>query len=143
MNSIGIVSAAGVGRALAEWIENKGPTMDLKLVDIKRFCHHHNNKTYLRDTVREIIDYCYKLPYPLSEVQQVRAVKCSPLHDLLDGQGSSWCNVMGWERPSWFSRDGTGTSVAADKRLKAVTFVSVTDNYTNKSVLAWTLGFDL
>ena len=112
MNSNGIVSGAGVGRAIAQWIENKGPTMDLTSVDIRRFSRHHNNKTYLRDVVVETIAYTYKLPYPLSELQCARGIKCSPLHDLLDAQGCSWSNVMGWERPNWFSRDGVGTSSA-------------------------------
>lgn len=109
MSSIGIVSGGGVGRAIAQWIENKGPTMDLASVDIRRFSRHHNNKTYLRDVVAETIA-SYKLRYPLSEIQCARGTKCSPLHDLLDAQGCSWSNVMGWERPNWFSHDGAGRS---------------------------------
>ena len=108
MNSHGIVGAAGVGLALAEWIENKGSTMDLTLVDIRRFSHHHNNKRYLRDTVGWIVGYQYELPYPLSEPPTVRNVKSSPLYDVLQAQGASWSNNMGWECPAWFSRDGIG-----------------------------------
>ncbi len=108
MNSHGIASAAGVGRAIAEWIENKGPTMDLSSADIRRFSHHHGNKTYLRDTIGWIVGYMYALPYPLSEPPTARNMKSSPLYDVLQAQGASWSNVMGWECPAWFARDGLG-----------------------------------
>ena len=36
-NSVGIASAGGAGRALAEWIVNGSPTTDLTGVDIRRF----------------------------------------------------------------------------------------------------------
>ncbi|PLU66247.1 FAD-dependent oxidoreductase, partial [Sinorhizobium medicae] len=36
-NSMGIASAGGAGRALAEWIVNGAPTIDLWPVDIRRF----------------------------------------------------------------------------------------------------------
>lgn len=108
MNSHGIVISAGVGLALAEWIENKGPTMDLTPVDIRRFSHHHSNKTYLRDTVGRIVGYQYELPYPLTEPPVARNVKSSPLYDVLQAQGASWSNIMGWECPAWFSRDDIG-----------------------------------
>ncbi|CAB3993588.1 FAD-dependent oxidoreductase [Paramuricea clavata] len=106
MNSHGIVSAAGVGRAIAEWIENKGPTMDLASVDIRRFSRHQGNKTYLRDTIGYIVGYLYALPYPLSEPPAARNMKSSPLYDILQAQGASWSRVMGWECPAWFARDG-------------------------------------
>lgn len=108
MSSHGIVSAAGVGRALAEWIENKGSTMDLSSADIKRFSRYHNNKTYLRDTATRIVGYQYHLPYPTSIPPAVRNIKSSPLYDTLQAQGASWTSVMGWECPAWFSHDGIG-----------------------------------
>src|SRR6202034_3019943 len=37
LNSVGIATAGGAGRALAEWIVNGGPSMDLTAVDIRRF----------------------------------------------------------------------------------------------------------
>lgn len=82
--------------------------MDLTLVDIKRFSHYHNNKTYLRDTVERIVGYQYQLPYPLSEPPVARFIKSSPLYDVLQAQGVSWSNIMGWECPAWFSYDGIG-----------------------------------
>ena len=37
MNSVGIASAGGAGKAVAEWIDQGHPTEDLWDVDIRRF----------------------------------------------------------------------------------------------------------
>lgn len=126
MNSHGVVSAAGVGCALAEWIENKGPTMDLTAADIRRFSRHHGNKRYLRDTVGPIVGYQYELPYPLKEPPAARNMKSSPLYDVLQAQGAAWSSVMGWECPKWFSRDGNGMfdAVTSLSRLLAIMAVN-------------------
>ena len=42
-NSVGIASAGGAGRALAEWIVEGEPTSDLVAVDIRRFAPFHGN----------------------------------------------------------------------------------------------------
>ena len=48
-NSIGIASAAGAGKALAEWIVGGEPAMDLWDVDIRRFMPFQGNAAYLRE----------------------------------------------------------------------------------------------
>src|SRR5262249_59399441 len=47
-NSIGIASGGGAGRALAEWIVNGEPTLDLWPVDIRRFAAFHNDDAFLK-----------------------------------------------------------------------------------------------
>lgn len=54
-NSSGIASAGGAGRALAEWVLNDKPTMDLTSVDIRRFAQFHNNPSFLRDRTFETL----------------------------------------------------------------------------------------
>src|SRR6185312_15818182 len=46
-NSVGIASAGGAGRALAEWIVEGQPTMDLTAVDIRRFAPFNGNNQWL------------------------------------------------------------------------------------------------
>ena len=45
MNSSGIAGAGGAGMAIAEWIQEGEPSMDLWAVDIRRFGAFHDNKT--------------------------------------------------------------------------------------------------
>ena len=42
-NAYGIAAAGGAGRALAEWIVEGMPSMDLWPVDIRRFGPHHRD----------------------------------------------------------------------------------------------------
>src|SRR5438445_3174637 len=46
-NSVGIASAAGAGKALAEWIVGGEPSMDLWDVDIRRFMPFQGNAAYV------------------------------------------------------------------------------------------------
>ena len=45
-NSSGIASSGGVGKAMAEWVVEGVPTMDLWTVDIRRFSSLQNNAKY-------------------------------------------------------------------------------------------------
>ena len=50
-NSVGIASAGGAGRALAEWITEGEPGLDLSAVDIRRFAAFNGNNQWLHDRV--------------------------------------------------------------------------------------------
>ena len=53
-NSIGIQSAGGAGKVLAEWIVDGHPPMDLWDVDIRRCKPFQRNRRYLRDARRRV-----------------------------------------------------------------------------------------
>jgi 4-methylaminobutanoate oxidase (formaldehyde-forming) len=55
MNSVGVASGGGAGRALAEWIVAGAPTTDLWSVDIRRFAPFHANETFLRARIPEML----------------------------------------------------------------------------------------
>src|SRR5438309_9540974 len=60
-NSVGIASAGGAGRALAEWIVHGQPTTDLVAVDIRRFGPFNGNVQWLHDRVGEILGLHYHI----------------------------------------------------------------------------------
>jgi len=108
-NSMGIASAGGAGRALAEWIVNGAPTMDLWPVDIRRFARFHNNGAWLHDRVKEALGLHYAMPWPNRELQTARPLRRSPLHDRLAERGAAFGSKMGWERANWFAGPGGRT----------------------------------
>ena len=55
LNSIGIQSAAGIGKVLADWIRDGYPPMDLNSVDIRRNMPFQSNGRYLHDRVKETL----------------------------------------------------------------------------------------
>ena len=107
-NSSGIANAGGAGLALAEWITAGEPTMDLFSVDIRRFAPHHNNKRYLRESVKETLAWHYLLRFPYSEKTRARRVRCSSLYSDLNAAGALWGDKMGWEVAKWFGLPGQG-----------------------------------
>lgn len=105
-NSMGIASAGGAGRALAEWIVNAAPTMDLWPVDIRRFAPFNNNPRWLHDRVKETLGLHYAMPWPNRELDTARPFRRSPLYDRLAARGACFGSKMGWERANWFAAPG-------------------------------------
>ena len=105
-NSVGIASAGGAGRALAEWIVDGAPSLDLVAVDVRRFAPFHGNPQWLRSRVAEVLGLHYAIPWPNREMQTARPFRVSPLHDRMAANGASFGSRMGWERPNFFAPDG-------------------------------------
>ncbi|UYM07326.1 GcvT family protein [Solicola gregarius] len=110
-NSVGIASAGGAGRALAEWIVAGQPTMDLLAVDIRRFARFNGNNRWLRSRVAEILGLHYAIPWPNRELETARPFRRSPLHDRLAEQNACFGSRMGWERPNYFAPPGEDSAI--------------------------------
>jgi glycine cleavage system T protein len=105
-NSVGIASAGGAGKYLAEWIVDGEPSIDLWLVDIRRFGRAMNNRLFLRERVTEVLGLHYQMAYPNREPITGRNLRLSPLHSKLEKMGASFGQKAGFERPNWFALDG-------------------------------------
>jgi len=108
-NSEGIEFNAGAGRALAEWIVEGEPTMDLSHVDVARFHPFQINKKYLHERTAEILGLHYKPHWPHYQPESSRNVRKSVLHDRWAAMNASFGEGMGWERPMWFAPNGQST----------------------------------
>lgn len=106
-NSVGIASAGGAGRALAEWIVNGEPTSDLTAVDIRRFAPFNGNNQWLHDRVAEILGLHYEIPWPNRELQTARPFRRSPAYHRLAEANAAFGAKMGWERANVFAPAGT------------------------------------
>ncbi len=109
-NSEGIEFGAGAGRALAEWIVEGEPTMDLTHVDVARFHPFQVNRKYLHDRTAEILGLHYKPHWPHYQLETSRNVRKSTLHDRWAKLGASFGEGLGWERPMWFAPPGASTA---------------------------------
>ena len=106
LNSTGIAAGGGVGRAMAEWIVEGHPTMDLWEVDIRRFQKSQNSSHYLYDRTVEAVGLLYGMHWPHLQPETARPMRRSPLHDRLSRKGACFGVAAGWERPSWYAPDG-------------------------------------
>jgi glycine cleavage system aminomethyltransferase T/glycine/D-amino acid oxidase-like deaminating enzyme len=105
-NSVGIASAGGAGRALAEWIAGGEPSSDLSTVDIRRFADFHGNNQWLHDRVGEVLGLHYAVPWPNRELDTARPFRRSPAYHLLKAANACFGSRMGWERANFFAPPG-------------------------------------
>ncbi len=105
-NSEGVEFAPAAGRALAEWIVEGDPTMDLTMVDIARFAPFQTNRSYLHNRAGESVGLHYKMHWPHKQREASRPVRKSPIHDRLAARNACFGEAMGWERPLWFAPEG-------------------------------------
>ena len=111
MNSVGIASAGGAGRAVAEWMDQGYPTEDLWDVDIRRTFPWQRNVRYLHDRITEAVGNLYAHHYPYKQVKTSRNVRRSALHGHLTDRGACFGVVAGWERANWFAPKGVEPKV--------------------------------
>ncbi|MDQ5848043.1 MAG: FAD-dependent oxidoreductase, partial [Pseudomonadota bacterium] len=99
----GIAAAGGAGRAMAEWIVQGTPEMDLWPFDLRRFGDFHTGSRALHERAVHAYGSYYKLHYPGEELTVARDARRSPLWPLLKERGAVYGSKFGWERPNWFA----------------------------------------
>ncbi len=110
-NSVGIATAGGAGRALAEWIIAGEPTSDLVAVDIRRFARFNGNRHWLRARVGEVLGLHYAVPWPNREFETARPFRRSPVYQRLATANAGFGSKMGWERANYFAPEGADPSI--------------------------------
>jgi len=111
-NSIGIQSAGGAGKVLADWILDGHPPMDLWDVDIRRCMPFQRNSNYLRDRTVETLGLLYDMHWPFRQPATARGVRRSVLHERLAAHGACFGETAGWERANWFAPSGVTPAYA-------------------------------
>jgi len=111
-NSIGIQSAGGAGKVLADWMLDGHPPMDLWDVDIRRAMPFQRNRRYLRDRTVETLGLLYAMHWPFRQPETARGVRRSILHDRLAAHGACFGETAGWERPNWYAPAGVKAEYA-------------------------------
>jgi glycine cleavage system aminomethyltransferase T/glycine/D-amino acid oxidase-like deaminating enzyme len=106
LNSVGIASAGGIGLALARWITDGQPDVDLTTVDIRRFAPFNGNSRWLRDRVAEVLGLHYEIAWPNRELETARPFRRPPAYHLLREAGACFGSKMGWERANFFAPPG-------------------------------------
>lgn len=105
-NSVGVQSAGGAGRVLADWIVNGYPPMDVWDVDIRRMMPFQSNANYLHDRTVEGLGLLYAMHWPFRQFETARPARMSTLHGRLETAGACFGELAGWERPNWYAPEG-------------------------------------
>jgi glycine cleavage system aminomethyltransferase T/glycine/D-amino acid oxidase-like deaminating enzyme len=105
--SAGIAAAGGAGYAMANWILDGDPGMDLWPFDVRRFGKSHNVPAYLEQRSIDAYSHYYQIAYPNRELAGPRKQRVSALYGALESRGAVFGSKFGWERANWFVTDGS------------------------------------
>ncbi len=106
MNSVGVLSAGGLGRVLAHWIIAGLPDVDVTAWDVARFRKDQLEPAYRRERTTEILGTVYAAHTPGKQLHTMRDRRLSPVHDRLVSNGGYLREVSGWEGADWFAGPG-------------------------------------
>lgn len=106
MNSVGVLSAGGLGRVLAHWITTGRPDVDVTGFNVDRFRPDQLEPAYRSARTAEVLGTVYAAHTPGVQLQSARGRLLSPVHDRLVAQGGFLREVSGWEGADWFAGEG-------------------------------------
>ncbi len=104
MNSVGVMSSAGIGRLLAEWMRDRHPPVDLWEVDIARIDPLTASDEFVRTRMQEAVEDTFALHWPFKQPKVGRGLRKSPLHDYWAREGAHFGLTAGWERGLWYAQ---------------------------------------
>ena len=119
----GFSQGGGVGLAVARWMVDGEPGMDVFAMDVARF-GDFANPAYVREKTRENYQRRFILPCPNEELPAARPTKTTPIYDLLRDAGAVFGAAAGWEVPLWFA-DSPANAVEAPSFRRSSAFDAI------------------
>jgi 4-methylaminobutanoate oxidase (formaldehyde-forming) len=113
LNSIGILTGGGIGRAMAQWIVDGRPDIDITGINMDRLHAYQSNPDYRARRTVESLGMVYQTHYPGRSMQTARGAKLSPLHARLVPRRAYFRDVSGWEGADWYAPEGVEPKVEA------------------------------
>jgi len=108
--SAGIAAGGGAGWALANWIVDGDPGLDLWHFDVRRFGRSHNVPAYLERRSIDSYGHYYSVSYPNIGLADPRGQRRSNIYNELQARGAVFGSKFGWERANWFGDGKTEES---------------------------------
>lgn len=105
MNSVGVMSSAGIGRLLADWMLDGAAPDDAWEVDIARVDPRASASDHVQTRMKEAVSDVFALHWPHKMPQAGRGLRPGPLHGHWAAQGAVFGLTAGWERGLWYAKD--------------------------------------
>jgi glycine cleavage system aminomethyltransferase T/glycine/D-amino acid oxidase-like deaminating enzyme len=100
--AVWVKEGPGVGRALAEWMVEGEPEIDLQASDIARFHEPQKTVAHVRARASEAFNKTYGIVHPGEQWGSDRDVRLSPFWPRERDLDAVFYEVAGWERPHWY-----------------------------------------
>ena len=105
--AVWVTHSAGVARAMAEWLVDGEPSVDVHECDIDRFEPHQLAPAYVRDRGIQNFIEVYDIIHPLQPMEHPRPLRTSPFYAREQELGAVFLEGSGWERPHWFEANAS------------------------------------
>lgn len=105
MNSVGIMSSAGIGNVLADWIIAGEAPSDLWGIDIARVDPLTASASHMAERMDEAVADLFAVHWPFKQPKAGRGLRTSALHERWAAQGAAFGLTAGWERGLWYARN--------------------------------------
>ncbi|MFI9763811.1 FAD-dependent oxidoreductase [Streptomyces sp. NPDC051963] len=100
--AVWVTHSAGVARAVAEWMVDGRPSIDLHECDLTRFEEAQRSPSYVRERGSQQFVEVYDVLHPLQPMEQPRPLRVSPFYARQQQLGAFFLEGGGWERPHWY-----------------------------------------
>ncbi|MER7234338.1 FAD-dependent oxidoreductase [Streptomyces olivaceus] len=116
--AVWVTHSAGVARAVAEWMVDGRPSLDVHECDLTRFEEAQRSPAYLRERGAQQFAEVYDVIHPLQPMERPRPLRVSPFHARQQQLGAYFLEGGGWERPHWYGANAA-LAAAEEARLPA------------------------
>jgi dimethylglycine oxidase len=100
--AVWVTHSCGVGQALARWLVEGEPGVDVHECDLNRFEEAQLSPSYIETRSAQNFVEVYDVLHPLDPPAQPRPLRVSPFHPRQVELGAVFLEAAGWERPHWF-----------------------------------------
>lgn len=106
LNSVGVLSAGGLGRIVAHWVAQGRPDVDVTAVDVARFQPWELTPERRRARTAEVLGTTYARHTPGTHLRSGRGYRASPVHERVVAAGGYLRDVSGMECADWYAPPG-------------------------------------
>ena len=100
--AVWVTHSAGVAKAVAEWMVDGRPSLDVHEADLTRFEDAQRSPSYIRERGSQQFVEVYDVLHPLQPMEQPRPLRVSPFYARQQALGAYFLEGGGWERPHWY-----------------------------------------
>ncbi|MET8468151.1 FAD-dependent oxidoreductase [Streptomyces sp. NPDC006422] len=110
--AVWVTHSAGVARAVAQWMVQGRPGIDVHGCDVNRFEDVQLAPDYVHERSCQSFSEVYDIIHPLQPPNRPRPLRVSPFHVRQRELGAVFLEGAGWERPHWYEANADLPEVA-------------------------------
>lgn len=100
--AVRLTHSAGVAKAMAEWLVDGQPAVDVRACELGRFEPAQLAPDYVQtSSIRSFLEV-HDIVHPLQPREEPRALRTSPFYEREVELGAHFLESTGWERPQWY-----------------------------------------